>query len=157
MNIPIENGTPNMAVNNGTIINKGYDISLTVIPVNTKDFRWSINATSGFNRNEIKDNEDNITLGKITDGSVIIDGFALNSFWSFPYIGLSDKGTPNFAIIDQTPGVKTKVETGTLLDYMVYSGVKDPIFSGGLSTSVPVQTINSLRFFQFPIRPSSSA
>lgn len=151
MNIPIENGTPNMAVNNGTIINKGYDISLTVIPVNTKDFRWSINATSGFNRNEIKDNEDNITLGKITDGSVIIDGFALNSFWSFPYIGLSDKGTPNFAIIDQTPGVKTKVETGTLLDYMVYSDVKDPIFSGGLSTSFRYKQLTLSASFNFQL------
>lgn len=106
VNIPIENGTPNMAINNGSIINKGYDVSLTVIPIQTKDMRWSINATSGFNRNEVKDNEDNATLEKITNGSVIIDGFALNSFWSFPYIGLSDQGVPKFAIIDQTPELK---------------------------------------------------
>lgn len=73
-----------MAINNGSIINKGYDVSLTVIPIQTKDMRWSINATSGFNRNEVKDNEDNATLEKITNGSVIIDGFALNSFWIIP-------------------------------------------------------------------------
>ena len=76
MNIPVENGTSNMAINNGSIINKGYDVSLTVIPVQTKNIRWSISATSGFNRNEVKDNEDNATLEKITDGSVIIEGFA---------------------------------------------------------------------------------
>lgn len=73
-------------------------------------------------------------LEKITDGSVIVDGYALGSFWSFPYIGLSNEGRPKFAIIDETPGTLTPV-SGSLLEYMVYSGVKDPIFSGGLSTS----------------------
>lgn len=151
VNIPIENGTSNMAVNNGSLVNKGYDISLTVIPVKTRDIRWSINATSGFNRNEIKDNVDNATLEKITDGSVIIEGFALNSFWSFPYIGLSEKGSPKFAIIDQTPGSTTKVETGTLLDYMVYSGVKDPVFSGGLSTSLRYKQLTLSASFNFQL------
>lgn len=151
VNIPIENGTPNMAINNGSIINKGYDVSLTVIPIQTKDMRWSINATSGFNRNEVKDNEDNATLEKITNGSVIIDGFALNSFWSFPYIGLSDQGVPKFAIIDQTPGTKTRVESGTLLDYMIYSGVKDPVFSGGLSTSFRYKQFTLSASFNFQL------
>ena len=151
VNIPVENGTSNMAINNGSIINKGYDVSLTVIPVQTKNIRWSISATSGFNRNEVKDNEDNATLEKITDGSVIIEGFALNSFWSFPYIGLSDKGVPQFAIIDQTPGTKTRVESGTLLDYMVYSGVKDPVFSGGLSTNFRYQQFTLSATFNFQL------
>ena len=113
--------------------------------------RWSINATSGFNRNEVKDNEDNATLEKITNGSVIIDGFALNSFWSFPYIGLSDQGVPKFAIIDQTPGTKTRVESGTLLDYMIYSGVKDPVFSGGLSTSFRYKQFTLSASFNFQL------
>lgn len=151
VNIPIENGTSNMAVNNGTLVNKGYDISLTVIPVKTKDIRWSISATSGFNRNKVKDNVDNATLEKITEGSVIIDGFALNSFWSFPYIGLSDKGAPKFAVIDQTPGTTTKVESGTLLDYMIYSGVKDPIFSGGLSTLFRYKQLSLSASFNFQL------
>ena len=39
MNIPIENGTPNMAVNNGTIINKGYDIIFNRYPGKHKRFQ----------------------------------------------------------------------------------------------------------------------
>lgn len=132
--IPTENGTTSMSINNGTVINKGYDLAVTIVPLQHKDLRWSISATTSFNRNKIKDNVDIPNLEKITDGSVIVDGYALGSFWSFPYIGLSNEGRPKFAIIDETPGTLTPV-SGSLLEYMVYSGVKDPIFSGGLSTS----------------------
>ena len=76
---------------------------------------------------------------------------ALNSFWSFPYIGLSDQGVPKFAIIDQTPGTKTRVESGTLLDYMIYSGVKDPVFSGGLSTSFRYKQFTLSASFNFQL------
>lgn len=151
VNVPVENGTSSMTINNGTLINKGYDVSLTFVPLNKKDLRWSISATSGFNRNKVKDNEDNATLERITEGSVVIDGFAVGSFWSFPYIGLSNKGYPQFAIIDQNPGSLTKVQDGTLLDYMVYSGVKDPVFSGGLSTSFRYKQFTLSAAFNFQL------
>ncbi len=135
VNVPTENGTTNMPVNNGVVINKGYDLAVTLVPLRQKNLRWSITATAGFNRNKIEDNIDAATLKKLTTGEIVIDGYAIGSFWSFPYIGLSDQGRPKFAIIDQNPGSLTKVQTGTLLDYMVYSGVKDPVMSGGISTS----------------------
>ena len=132
--IPTENGTTTMQINNGTVINKGYDLAVTVVPIQNTNLRWSISATTSFNRNKAKDNVDSPSLEKITDGSVIVDGYALGSFWSFPYIGLSGGGHPLFAIIDETPGTLSPVQ-GSLLEYMVYSGVKDPVLSGGLSTS----------------------
>mgnify|MGYP001066072380 CR=1 FL=1 len=47
-----------MSINNGTVINKGYDLAVTIVPLQHKDLRWSISATTSFNRNKIKDNED---------------------------------------------------------------------------------------------------
>ena len=63
-----------MSINNGTVINKGYDLAVTIVPLQHKDLRWSISATTSFNRNKIKDNVDIPNLEKITDGSVIVDG-----------------------------------------------------------------------------------
>ena len=47
-----------MSINNGTVINKGYDLAVTIVPLQHKDLRWSISATTSFNRNKIKDNVD---------------------------------------------------------------------------------------------------
>ncbi len=52
--IPTENGTTSMSINNGTVINKGYDLAVTIVPLQHKDLRWSISATTSFNRNKIK-------------------------------------------------------------------------------------------------------
>jgi TonB-linked SusC/RagA family outer membrane protein len=48
-------GTPGNSVqsNVGSMINKGWEFSLNVAPVRTKDFRWDINLNISLNQNEV--------------------------------------------------------------------------------------------------------
>lgn len=47
MNKPISNvnGLTSYTVNSGEVINRGYNISLNLVPVKTRDFKWSLSTT----------------------------------------------------------------------------------------------------------------
>ena len=40
--VPYENGTTSMNLNDGHVKNEGWDLTLSVVPVRTKDFMWSL-------------------------------------------------------------------------------------------------------------------
>ena len=51
--IPLSSGFSSIWVNEGTIENKGLEITLDATPVKTRDFEWNINGNISFNRNKI--------------------------------------------------------------------------------------------------------
>lgn len=74
---------------------------------------------------------DEPALERFTNGNAALDGFPVSGFWSIPFIGLSPKnGAPLFAVMDQVGGEMQKV-SGSLLDYLVYSGTVNPVFRAG--------------------------
>ena len=55
ISIPPSTGFSSMWVNRGEIDNKGLEISVDGIPVDTRDFSWTIGGNISFNRNKIAD------------------------------------------------------------------------------------------------------
>ncbi|HWB94551.1 MAG TPA: SusC/RagA family TonB-linked outer membrane protein, partial [Puia sp.] len=51
--IPPTTGFGTQLVNRGEVANKGLELSVTAIPVTTKDFNWNLSANISFNRNKI--------------------------------------------------------------------------------------------------------
>ncbi len=69
--MPIENGVANAYVDGTTMKNSGYELAVSVTPVRTKDFTWSLS----FNTSKVKI-QFGIINGKIP-GMIILTGLRL--------------------------------------------------------------------------------
>ena len=54
INIPQISGLSSVATNIGELGNKGFELSLTAMPVKTKDFSWTVTYNYSINRNKVK-------------------------------------------------------------------------------------------------------
>lgn len=61
--IPTLTGYPNIIANIGETKNKGFDITLNTVNVETKDFSWTTNVNAAYSKDEIVE----LTSGKIDD------------------------------------------------------------------------------------------
>ena len=147
-------------VNQGTVVNQGYELSLNFIPVNTmgadgKGFRWRFdpqlgqvinklidNATSSTDKS-LKDDSD-LTYSDYLNGTVQTVNRSINGFYSYKFMGLDPAdGRPIF------PNLEQKImENGEEVDYgerfklmsneerymsvMEYSGNRVPTLQGSL-------------------------
>lgn len=81
INIPQISGLSSVATNIGELGNKGFELSLTAIPVKTKDFSWSVTYNYSINRNKVKS-----ILGIDADGDGKEDDLIANKiFIGKPY------------------------------------------------------------------------
>ena len=69
--VPIENGVANAYVDGTTMKNSGYELAVSVTPVRTKDFTWSLSFNTSKVRNTV-----GIINGKIP-GMIILTGLRL--------------------------------------------------------------------------------
>lgn len=85
MNIPTITGYPSMTANIGLSANKGIDITLNLIPVQTKDFTWDMNINTAFQKDEILE----LANGKqdMVDNILFI-GQSINVYYGYQADGL---------------------------------------------------------------------
>lgn len=134
--VPIENGMASAIVLGSKLENKGYDFIINVVPVRTKEFNWQLSINSGFTRNRLLNNDRINKRADFLNGTAIMNGEAYSTFYSYAFSGLtSDGGIPTFNYMDIT-------KTDNDLDYLVKSGVLEPDFSGGVSTSFRYKNIS---------------
>lgn len=148
--IAIENGRPSMVINGGKISNSGFEYTLNITPISTKNWGWTIGLNTSRNWNKAKIRTiDDVHLRDFLEGSptkVLREGYDLSSFWSFSFKGLNpETGLPEFNKIYQQneDGSLKRDEKGNLVladnireitDYLVYSGKSQPNFTGGITT-----------------------
>ncbi|GHT15331.1 SusC/RagA family TonB-linked outer membrane protein [Bacteroidia bacterium] len=53
--IPQSTGANSIATNYGSVYNKGLEITGNFYPIDTRDFKWKLDANISFNKNEIRD------------------------------------------------------------------------------------------------------
>lgn len=139
------NGMSSYYVNSGDITNQGYSLSITAVPVRTKDFSWTL-ATSFskvFNELRTLPGQDQYNLTDYLNGSALIEGKPVGTFYSYRFLGLSPKdGSPIF-----NDGEEHVAELGNLNKYQFYttileeSGSRQPTMSGTIN--------NTLRYKQW--------
>lgn len=150
--IPIENGFQKMFINSGTLDNQGYELEIEAIPVQTNLWEWRIRFTAGHTKDILdRSDADQQTLEHFTNGRAIVDRFPISAFWSFPFIGLSPtNGSPLFATMDQPNGVSQKVPD-SLLEYLMYSGCREPRLFGGIQTNIRYKRITLNAIFNYQV------
>jgi len=144
------NGLDSYVVNAGTVTNRGIEIALSFTPINNalnggKGFVWRIDPEIGQAINSLVNSKsfNTATVNSNTyinylNGSQVIDGKSINSFYSYSFAGLNPvNGAPLFNNDQNTPENILKLKGLTsdqLYQYvMVPSGNRIPTLQGGLS------------------------
>ncbi|MEY8592111.1 SusC/RagA family TonB-linked outer membrane protein [Butyricimonas hominis] len=141
------NGATSVTINDGDLYNKGWELSITATPIRTKNFSWNLSFNTSKNYNKVKNsgNINDLVLENYLNGSLIQNGKSLNSFYSYRFGGLDKNGSPIFL------GTQAKDEEGNILitnrqeafeQGLVYSGKREPNFTGGLSTYIRYKNLS---------------
>lgn len=129
--VPYENGTTTMALNDGNVENKGWDLAFTVVPIRTKNFMWSLGTTFSGNDNSVDAKLKSTGSWKeATSGKLNKAGYPVGSFWAFKFTGLdAENGGPLFDF--SRADTEKAAEDAT--EYMVYMGTREPTFTVGIN------------------------
>lgn len=136
--VAYEYGKTSLNLNGGMIDNKGMEFTVAFTPVRRKDFAISVSLNSSKNWNKAKSTLKNPTSTELitafTD-RLQKKGYPVGSFWSFSFKGLSpEDGRPLFNYFDIPEEERDANMDPT--KFMVWSGQKDPYFTGGLDLGI---------------------
>nr|WP_320039501.1 SusC/RagA family TonB-linked outer membrane protein [uncultured Bacteroides sp.] len=139
------NGLSSYTVNGGKIINKGYDVTLSVVPVQNKNWRWNLSTSISkyFNKVETTPSGDQYSLDNFLSGTAVVKGQPVSTFYSYKFLGLSP--TNGEAVFDDYTDYperlfsKTKYEVFTSV--LTPSGRREPKITGSLNTNLRYKNI----------------
>lgn len=151
------NGLPtdSYKVNQGDIDNHGYNVSLTVLPLQTKDWFWSISTSFSrtFNKMKSKPEANQYELSNFLNGSALVEGKPVGTFYSYKFMGLSPvNGGPIFDDYADNPEVLrglSKYDTYTRV--LTPSGRREPTMSGNVSTTLRWKNIRLTGNFTYSL------
>lgn len=92
------NGASRVAINRGSLRNKGWELSVGLKPLNRKDYGISLsfNTSKVYNKVTNADKEQHTTYTNYVNGSVITNGKPVNTFYSYQFDKLDANGYPTF-------------------------------------------------------------
>ncbi|WP_321001842.1 SusC/RagA family TonB-linked outer membrane protein [Butyricimonas paravirosa] len=158
------NGVETYVINSGTLENKGFEISFNFTPFKAGGevggFRWDIDPqigqvlntllTKAVNNNSFEKEQDEIFYTNYLDGSALIEGEPLNTFFSYKFMGLSpEDGRPMYYDVE-----KEHEEEYLEMDreevfrrVMKVSGTRVPVLQGGVTNTFSYKCMSlSLNF-----------
>lgn len=134
------NGVSEYLVNSGNISNNGYSLAVTAIPIRTKDFDWIVSTSFSkiFNKLETLPGEDQYELSDFLNGTALIKGKPIGTFYSYKFVGLNpNNGAPVF-----DDGEERQDELVKMSKYELYtnilgeSGNREPTISGTFNNTL---------------------
>lgn len=132
------NGYKTYVVNGGDIDNDGYSVGVTIRPIDTRDWQWSVstNFSRAINRIKSLPAGEQYELNDFLNGNAIVKGKSVGTFYSYRYIGLSPvDGGPMFDDwFDHYTDLLGLSKYDTYTSVLKATGSREPIMSGNLST-----------------------
>jgi TonB-linked SusC/RagA family outer membrane protein len=135
-------GSTSTTGNLGNLRNKGIEISLHSINLQSENFNWSTNFVFSYNNNKLLSytNPSAITL---TDtyrlGTSYVVGYGTPSLFAYKFAGLDNLGDPQIQLAN---GTITKKPNAATANDLVYMGTTLPVFNGGLTNTFRYQRIS---------------
>ena len=134
------NGFTSYVVNSGKILNKGYNFSITATPVQTKNWNWLLSASLSkiINRMETTPGGDTYKISDYLDGTALVNGQAIGTFYSYRFIGLNPlNGGPLFDDWQDRANELVGLDNyETAMRVLSLSGRRDPDITGSISSSL---------------------
>ncbi len=141
INVATVNGVPNgvYTMNNGNLSNTGLSISLSGYPVKTNDFSWYVSTYYSINWNEVKTQPiENYTMSDFLNGTAIISGKPISTFYSYKFLGLSPTtGIPLFDDWEERVHLLYgKSVAEIMMTVLEDSGCRDPFITGNFNNNI---------------------
>lgn len=135
VNVAPTNGLTSYPMNNGSLKNVGYSVSLSATPVKAGSFSWRISTSYSSNRNKTRtDAVEEYNLDNYLAGTAVVGGESVGTFYSYEFLGLrAQDGTPVFDdFADRRHLLEGKSLEEVVRMVLKKSGVREPVFSGNL-------------------------
>ncbi|MCC8113701.1 MAG: TonB-dependent receptor [Bacteroidales bacterium] len=160
--VPTALGVESVLTNVGSVQNKGWEFALGGIPVDTRDFTWSINYSMDINRNKILE-LDGISDTLINSGTVDMPGLVgsyvqmvgqpMGTFLGYTYAGVWQQDEVSMAALyGAVPGDAKYVDLNN--DGVIDSndigiiGNAQPKFTYGINNTIRFKCLDLNVFFQ---------
>lgn len=155
-NVTPTNGGSSFTLNEGNIENRGWDLSLSITPISRDDMSLSLSFNTGMNKNTVTNsgNPNMTDWNEYLDGTLIRDGYAVNSFYSYRFGGLDAYGLPTFKgteFFAEDYDGEIKDLASAIQSAMVYSGKREPVTSGGFSLNYRYKRISLSSSFAYAL------
>lgn len=154
-NVAPSTGASSVSINDGDVENRGWDLAVSFVPIQTKDWMWSMSFNTGKNYNKVLNAGNSaLTWQDYISGSLVSNGHAVNSFYSYKFDKLDAQGYPTFKDTNEKDEKGNAVvhSQQEMYDHaFVFSGKREPDLTGGFSTYLKYKniTLNALFSFSF--------
>ncbi|MCD0487789.1 SusC/RagA family TonB-linked outer membrane protein [Pedobacter sp. MC2016-14] len=139
--------------NSGKLDNKGIEISLNTLNLESGNFTWSSNLSFAYNKNKIVSLTpfQPITSAAGRIGQQFVEGYGAYALWAYDFIGLDNVGDPQ---IRKADGSTTKASSGNsipLANDVLYMGTTQPKWTGGFGNTFTYKqfTLSAQTIFNF--------
>ena len=136
LDLPYEYGISKMQRNGGIIRNRGIEYTLSFTPLQKRDYALSVSLNASKNWNKGGETQIETTHMNFLNGKsdyILKEGYPLSAFWSYSFARLDENGKPTFNLLDVPEEERdSNIDKTT---YLVYSGQKEPDFTGGMGLS----------------------
>ncbi len=154
INISTVNGRSSYNMNNGTIDNKGYSIYLSGYPIRTRD--WQLYLSTGYSwaSNTVRSGtNENYSLDNYLNGTAIVDGKAIGTFYSYKYLGLNPHtGIPMFDDYQDRRHLLANKKLADIIPLvMAESGNRDPKLTGSFYATLKWKQLSINTSFNYRI------
>lgn len=121
--------------NLGKLSNKGIEVMLRSVNIQSKDFAWSSSLTFSYNKSKLLSYQDipsflNNALNKV--GSAYMVGYSMASIFAYNYAGLDNKGNPQLRLAN---GTLSSDPTIAKPEDVIYMGTYVPVYNGGFTNT----------------------
>ncbi|MCX2483818.1 SusC/RagA family TonB-linked outer membrane protein [Pedobacter sp. MR2016-24] len=135
-------GSDNISGNVGNITNKGIEVTLRSMNIQSAAFSWTSNFVFSYNQNKLVtysalDASQNTASFRLNAAQVV--GYTSSPLFAYHYMGLDNMGDPQIRLAD---GSITKEVDAATADDLVYMGTTQPKFNGGLSNTFRYKNIS---------------
>lgn len=152
-----------MTANVGDISNRGVELTLNAVPVQTADWTWNTSLTLSHNRNRVEkltkgqysvkyiEEADPLIAGLYANGSTerIMEGEPLGTFYTYEWAGLNSEGVSQYYVHDPVTNKRTgEVTTSPTVNDKTVCGSALPKLVYGWNNTVSYRNWSLTAFFQ---------
>jgi len=135
-------GTIKTTGNIGNVTNKGIELTLRSVNMQTAAFSWTSNFVFSYNKNKLASYsalEPALFTAQYRLNAASVVGFSSPSLFAYRYAGLDNVGDPQIQLAN---GTITKEYDAAGADDLVYMGTTQPKFNGGFSNTFRYKNIS---------------
>ena len=90
VDLPLETGGVSMKTNIGSVRNRGIEVALTTVNIESKDWHWETTFTFSHNQNKVRNIDgivDRLVSSGVTTGSLFVD-YSINNTYAYDWGGI---------------------------------------------------------------------